>query len=217
MLDGNEYQEESLVKAGEIAFDQKQFDEAAKYFKKLKEVSASPQTRFKSQLGILRCYYRTNNHSQVVDNANILLDSPVTPEVEREARYCRMKSLIALGNWTEAIKDVEVLKNDVSNSIGAESAFIMAEYYFYQKQLQQSEDEIVAFIDKKSPFQYWIARSFILLADIYIVKKDDYQAKQYLLTLKENYKANDDIEQMVNSRLADIDRSEEHTSELQSR
>lgn len=81
----------------------------------------------------------------------------------------------------------------------------MAEYYFYQKQLQQSEDEIVAFIDKKSPFQYWIARSFILLADIYIVKKDDYQAKQYLLTLKENYKANDDIEQMVNSRLADID------------
>lgn len=205
LLDGNEYQEESLVKAGEIAFDQKQFDEAAKYFKKLKEVSASPQTRFKSQLGILRCYYRTNNHSQVVANANILLDSPVTPEVEREARYCRMKSLIALGNWTEAIKDVEVLKNDVSNSIGAESAFIMAEYYFYQKQLQQSEDEIVAFIDKKSPFQYWIARSFILLADIYIVKKDDYQAKQYLLTLKENYKANDDIEQMVNSRLADID------------
>ena len=81
----------------------------------------------------------------------------------------------------------------------------MEEYYFYQKQLQQSEDEIVAFIDKKSPFQYWIARSFILLADIYIVKKDDYQAKQYLLTLKENYKANDDIEQMVNSRLADID------------
>ena len=81
----------------------------------------------------------------------------------------------------------------------------MAEYYFYQKQLQQSEDEIVAFIDKKSPFQYWIARSFILLADIYIVKKDDYQAKQYLLTLKENYEANGDIEQMVNSRLADID------------
>ena len=81
----------------------------------------------------------------------------------------------------------------------------MAEYYFYQKQLPPSEDEIVDFIDKKSPFQYWIARSFILLADIYIVKKDDYQAKQYLLTLKENYKANDDIEQMVNSRLADID------------
>ena len=45
LLDGNEYQEESLVKAGEIAFDQKQFDEAAKYFKKPKEVSTSPQTK----------------------------------------------------------------------------------------------------------------------------------------------------------------------------
>ena len=114
-------------------------------------------------------------------------------------RFKLVEYLISLNYWN-LIND-----HDGDFELQAESAFIMAEYYFYQKQLQQSEDEIVAFIDKKSPFQYWIARSFILLADIYIVKKDDYQAKQYLLTLKENYKANDDIEKMVNSRLADID------------
>lgn len=140
-----------------------------------------------------------------VENATILLSNPTTPEVEREARYSRMKSLIALGNWTEALNDINYLKNDVSNIMGAEAAFLSAEYLFFQNNQEASEEEIVNFIDKKSPFQYWIARSFVLLADIYIVKKDDFQAKQYLLTLKENYKAKDDIEQMVNARLADID------------
>ncbi len=204
-LDGNEYQETSLVRAAEIAFDQKQFNDAADYFRKLKEVTTNAETKFKAQLGMLRCYYQTNNHAMAVENATILLSNPTTPEVEREARYSRMKSLIALGNWTEALNDINYLKNDVSNIMGAEAAFLSAEYLFFQNNQEASEEEIVDFIGKKSPFQYWIARSFVLLADIYIVKKDDFQAKQYLLTLKENYKAKDDIEQMVNARLADID------------
>ncbi len=206
MLEGNQYQESSLMRAAEIAFAEKQFEQAAEYFKKLKVVTASTDTKFKSQLGILRCYYQTNDHALVVDNATILLNSPTTPEVEREARYSRMKSLIALKDGSEALADIQYLKNDVSNPMGAEASFLGAEYLYNSNKLQQSEDEIMEFIDKKSPFQYWIARSFVLLADIYIAQKDDFQAKQYLLTLKENYKAKDDIASMVETRLADIDK-----------
>ena len=127
------------------------------------------------------------------------------PDVEREARYCRMKSLIALKDDKEALTDMQYLQNDANNAFGAEASFLLAEYYYNHNQLDKSEEAIMAFINKKSPYQYWIARSFVLLADIYIARKDDFQAKQYVLTLKDNYKANYDIAQMINKRLADID------------
>lgn len=206
MLDGNNYQETSLVRAADIAYSEKQFEQAAEYFKKLKAVTSNTDIKFKSQLGMLRCYYQTKNHELVVDNSTILLSSPTTPDIEREVRYCRMKSLIALGDWIQAMPDMKALKADAASyEWGAEASFLLADYYFRQNQMAKSEEEVVEFINKQSPFDYWIARSFVLMADLYIVQKDYFQAKQYLLTLQENYTADDDIAQMIASRLADID------------
>jgi hypothetical protein len=56
--------------------------------------------------------------------------------------------------------------------------------------LQKSEDEITDFISKNTPYQYWLGKSFLLLADIYLSKDDQFQAKHTLKSLYENY--NDD-------------------------
>jgi len=127
---------------------------------------------------------------------------------EREAYYCRAKSLIALNDNQQAISDLEKIAQDVSNEMGAEAKFLLANQYFKQKNYDKAEDEIVDFIGKKSPFQYWVARSFVLLSDIYIAQDDDFQAKQYLLSLQENYKQNDDISAMISSRLKEIAKRE---------
>ena len=60
------------------------------------------------------------------------------------------------------------------------------------------------FIERNTPHQYWLARAFVLLADVYIKQNDDFQAKQYLISLEENYKGNDDIKQMIDVRLNQI-------------
>ena len=85
------------------------------------------------------------------------------PDVEREARYCRMKSLIALKDDKEALTDMQYLQNDANNAFGAEASFLLAEYYYNHNQLDKSEEAIMAFINKKSPYQYWIARSFCIV------------------------------------------------------
>ena len=207
-IEGNQFMEQALVRAADLAFTQKSFEKAAEYFEQLRIVTGNSEKKSAAQLGVLRCRYQLKNYEQVIDVASMILRQNPDVMREREAYYCRAKSLIALNDEQQAIPDLEKISHDVSNEMGAETKFLLANAYFKQKNYEKAEDEIVDFINKKSPFQYWIARSFVLLADVYIAQDDDFQAKQYLLSLQENYKQNDDISAMISVKLAEIAKRE---------
>ena len=75
-----------------------------------------------------------------------------------------------------------------------------------------TEKEIFAFIDQNTPHQYWLAKSFILLSDIYMKQGKMFEAKQYLLSVRENYNGNDDIASEIKLRLNRIEQSENEKS-----
>jgi hypothetical protein len=60
---------------------------------------------------------------------------------------------------------------------------------------------VLDYINVSTPHRYWLARSFVLLSDVYVKKDKLIEAKQYLLSLKQSYQADDDIAFMVESRL----------------
>jgi hypothetical protein len=48
-------------------------------------------------------------------------------------------------------------------------------------------------INNLPSFDYWVAKSFILLADNYLALKDEFQAKSTLQSVLDNYTGDDDI------------------------
>ena len=56
-------------------------------------------------------------------------------------------------------------------------------------------------INVSTPHSYWLARSFVLLADVYMQSEKYIEAKQYLISLKQSYQAKDDIAAMIEERL----------------
>jgi len=62
---------------------------------------------------------------------------------------------------------------------------------------------IYDFADTDTPQQYWIARSFVLLGDIFAEREEWVQAKATYESIQKGYKSekSDDIEQMVTLRL----------------
>lgn len=81
---------------------------------------------------------------------------------------------------------------DVKFEQGAEAKYLVAEIFYRQKNLQKSEEQIMDFISKNTPYQYWLGKSFLLLADIYTDKGDTFSAKHTLKSMIENYNSETD-------------------------
>ena len=70
------------------------------------------------------------------------------------------------------------------------------------------------FISKGTQHQFWLAKSFLLLADIFVAKKDDFQAKHTLRSLLDNYPVTDDgIKSEATSKLTRIEEREKQDAD----
>ncbi len=74
------------------------------------------------------------------------------------------------------------------------------------------------FIDNNSPHQFWLAKSFILLSDIYLKNGDEFQAKHTLKSIEENYpEPNDGIMETTHQKLQLIEAGEAAQTKNQSK
>ena len=146
------------------------------------------------------------------DLAKALLDDDkLSPELQQETRYLRAKAHVAVGNPAASLPDWEVLAADTRSEYGAESAYLAAQYCFDQSDLAGAEAKTNAFIEQSTPHSYWLARGFILLADIYQSRGEVFTAKQYLQNLQSNYPGSgDDIASRIEERLLKLN---EYTKE----
>ena len=189
----NNFTEPSLLEASKLNFDQKNFSAALLNFQKLDSIAEISENKTFAEVGIVKCSFALNDYKTSIEQSQKLIKSISLPqETERQVRFILAKSLSANGQDAEAIEQMKKLAKDVKNIEGAEAKFRVAEYYFKQNQQDKSQKEIFNFIDLNSPHQYWMAKAFMLLADIYHNKKDDFQASNTLQSIIDNYDNKDD-------------------------
>jgi TolA-binding protein len=208
-IKGNQYVTEAVARCAEITFDQKDFAQSLNYFKQLKTIAAASVYKNAAAIGILRCSYFLNEHATTISIANeIIADKNSDTELVSEAKFNRAKAYIATNQQNKAIDDLKDLITDTQSETGAEANYLLANIYFEQGKNKETEDAINAFTKRNTPHQYWLARSVVLLADVYIRQNNDFQAKQYLLSLQKNYTKQNDIQPMISVRLNAISERE---------
>ena len=137
----------------------------------------------------------------------VLANSTASADEEMEARFLRANALRNTGKGSAAVEDWSKLATDPQSLYGAKSAFYLAEYYFDNDKMSKAEKTLNAFIDEGTPHNYWLARAFILLSDIYAKKGDNFAAREYLESLKSNYPGKEaDIFEMIEQRLRKLNK-----------
>lgn len=199
------FMEESVARTAEIHYLNKSYDEAMSYFEKLLLVAETPENKEAAKLGTMRCAEQTGQLAEAVQAATELLkETKLSPEVVREAHYVRAKAYTSLGQEAKALADWKELSKDTRTAQGAEAKYRLAQLYYDQKKDSEATKVLEDFAKNGTPHQYWLARGFILWADIFIRQGDEGQARVYLNSLQNNYQGDAEINAMIEDRLAKL-------------
>lgn len=206
----NQFTEQALLSSASISYNNEDYASSLKYYEILGKAAVNPQNRLTALKGELRSSYQLGDAQKTIEAANKINNAENIPEeLLREAIFMRAKANYSLNNFSEALADFRKTAIEVASEEGAESKYRVADLLYRQDKMTEAEQVITEFIDQNTPHQYWMARVFLLLADISIKKGDLLQARGTLLGLKDYYTIDDDgILDEVRSRLDALDQND---------
>ena len=202
----NQFMEQSLIAASDIVYEQENFSLAFDYYERLERITTG-NNKALALRGQLRSAYQEGDARKSLSAAEKINRSANMPqELIREATFVSAKAHYSLNGFDEALADFRKVATEVSSIEGAESKYRVAELLYRKDLVDESEKVVTQFIDQNTPHQYWMAKVFLLLADISIKKGDNLQARATLQSLKEYYTTTDDgIMDEVNAKLTLLD------------
>jgi TolA-binding protein len=203
----NQFMEQVLLAASSILYENEDYLTAFEYFEKLEKVTTASENKLIALRGQLRSAYQEGDAQKSIKAADRIKNSSNMPEeLTREAIFISAKAHYSLNEFDEALKDFRRTATEVVSIEGAESKYRVAEILYKKGSIEESEKIVTQFINQNSPHQFWMAKMFLLLADISITKGDSLQARATLQSLKEYYTIdNDGILDEVKTKLASLD------------
>jgi len=207
----NMFTEPALLRAARLNYKQENYQEALTCYIKLGKVAEVKSNVSESLTGQMRCNYHLGKYDDAVNAANnILIGEKIPDELFRESHYILAQSYLNKNDPESALRKFKVIAKDVKSREGAEAKYMVADLLFKKKEYALAENEVIDFIDKNTPQQYWLAKAFLLWADIYEVDNQNYQAKQTLQSVIDNYdNDNDGIKEQAEEKLLAIKEREE--------
>ena len=202
----NKFSGEAMAMCADIAYREKEYEKSLGLYKRMADRAVSQEERVTARTGAMRSAWMVKDCQEIISVASgLIAESKLAPELANEAHYYRAKALLAEGQNKEA-GDLAVLAKDTRNVYGAEAKYLLAQLYFDNGETGKAEKEVLDYIEVSTPHAYWLARSFVLLSDVYMKLGRNLDAKQYLLSLQQNYQADDDIAEMIETRLAKLNK-----------
>jgi len=197
------YAQDALAMRSDILARQGKYEEALQSYRELADRSTSDDNRTLAQLGAMRVAKQMGDWKQVQSIASTLLDrGGLTANEEKEVTLDRAMSYAQMGNTKDAETAFRTLAKDPNSEYGAQASYELSRMQYEMGNFNGAEQTINALIDAGTPHNYWLAKSFLTLADVYYKRGDVGQAREYLQSLKSNYPGKEkEIFNEIESRL----------------
>lgn len=173
--------------------------EAAEVYRRLEQQGGNDYLA-EAFAGIMRT---TDNDEERVKYARLVKNSGrLSADMVEEAEFYEASALLESADKDSAISMLSSLASNPKSLSGAKAAVTLGQYYLDNNRPDEAEKILSGFTDAGSPHEYWLARGFIALADVYHTRGKDYLAVEYLRSLQDNYPGKElDIRDMITSRL----------------
>jgi Uncharacterized protein conserved in bacteria len=196
------YTERTLISVSNLYLKQKKYNEATQLLKKLELTS-----EYKSNYGfainnLMVSYYQIGDYKEALNYTNAVKNYEKSSEEEiANAFLYAGKCYVKQNKKTEAMKEFSLAALKSRTVYGAEAKYNVALLQLENKQYDACIKTAMDLSDNFSSYEYWVAKSFITMADAYAGKGDTFQAKATLESIVDNYDAKDDILPAAKERL----------------
>jgi tetratricopeptide (TPR) repeat protein len=209
----NDFTENSARRAATIAYEQKDYAAAYNDYLKLKNntMGNKPALAYK---GLIRSGYYSGKYAEASGYADSLLAMPgLTSEDSSDALYFKAKSLQQFDKREEALMLYQQLSANKNNEAASEARYRIAEIYLQQNKLKEAEDAANDAIKLAGGNDYWIIKSFLLLADVSVKQKDYFNAKATLQSIVKRAKI-PELKAEASKKLEEVKKLEKQKSKL---
>lgn len=197
--------EKALEYKGDAAYSAGDLPQALSFYTSLVEKASDAAVANAARLRMMRAQRDMGQYADAGSTADAIIASSAGNAEIREAKYTKAMALSEAGQDDSAVELWLNLASEPSDLFGAKSAVEASAALLEQGNAKRALEVAKKFVNSGSPHRYWVARGFIVLSDAYKAQGKEFEARQYLEALRDNYPGNEpDIFTMISSHLDEL-------------
>ncbi|MCY1531926.1 tol-pal system protein YbgF [compost metagenome] len=184
---------------------EKKYNEAIVYLKRL-ETTADYKANYSYAINnLIKAYSALGMADDMLKYAELIRTADKASEEEKNSSDLYSgKAYLIKADTVQAIKSFNNVISKTKTIAAAEAKYNLAAIQYAKGDYKTSQKTCFDLINNMPSYDYWVAKSFILLADNYLALNDKLQAKSTLLSIIDGYEGNDDIIPTAKEKLAKI-------------
>ncbi len=199
------YTEKSLISMSNIYLRQKKYNEAVVFLKHLETNSEYKADYTFAINNLLLSYSEMQMPNDVLRYAALVRTNEKSSEEDKyKSGLYAGKAYLQKADTSNAVKEFNYVLSNTKTVAAAEAKYNVANLEYLRRNYKASQKTCFELINKLGDYDYWVAKTFILLADDYVALKDIFQAKSTLQSVIGNYKGNDEILPEAKAKLAQL-------------
>jgi len=201
----SEYTEKSLISMARLYMAQKRYNEAVSFLKKLVVNAEYKEDYTFAVNNLLLCYSQMDMPDDVLTYVKAVRENDKSSQEDKfKTGLYAGKAYLEKGDTTTAIKEFNYTIANTKTVAAAEAKYNIANIDYLKHRYKTSQKACFELVKDMPNYDYWVAKTYILLADDYVGLKDAFQAKATLQSIIDNYKGNDDILPAAQQKLSQL-------------
>lgn len=188
------YTEKSLISMANLYLSEKKYNEAIVFLKRLETNSEYKADYTFAINNLLLSYTEIGQADDALKYVGLVRGNEKSSQEDKfKTGLFAGKAYLAKGDTASAIKEFDYTVTSTKTISAAEAKYNVARVEYLKGRYKTSQKTCFDLVKELPNYDYWVAKTFILLADDYVALKDNFQAKATLQSVLDNYKGDDDV------------------------
>jgi len=201
--------ESATLNYSDLCYGMERFADSYDGYTRLLDIARFDSNKLNAKVGRLRSAYKARRYEDALSAAAELgVSSGMSVDVQREVSYMEAKSCLATSRREEGLEIFRTLSKKPATPEGAEARYILVQDAFNRGDFESVRDQVFDFSDKSGDQSYWLAKSYITLADSFAETGKKDQARATYESIRDGYTPSgpeDDILNILNSKMSKLE------------